>query len=134
MCWQEILKTWKLFKNTPNKYSINELGVRYKAHYLILLVPCKESSYRIEETAYESDSIITTHMHRHFKAAYNFSTPEDKATYTVFASFKTTDVNFSEEVKMSNVSDFVSSIGGNLGLFLNYQLLGATHYQTVMQR
>ena len=62
-------------------------------------------------------------MHRHFKAAYNFSTPEDKATYTVFASFKTTDVNFSEEVKMSNVSDFVSSIGGNLGLFLGFSVL-----------
>ena len=62
-------------------------------------------------------------MHRHFKAAYNFTTPEGKATYTVFASFKTTDVNFSEEVKMSNVSDFVSSIGGNLGLFLGFSVL-----------
>lgn len=62
-------------------------------------------------------------MHRHYKAAYNFTTPENKTTYTVYVSFKTTDVNFSEEVKMSNVSDFVSSIGGNLGLFLGFSVL-----------
>ena len=72
---------------------------------------------------YDTDSIITKHMHNYYKSLYNLVTPENTTTMTTMISFLTTDVTLSEEVKLNNFPDFLSSVGGNLGLFLGFSFL-----------
>ena len=92
-------------------------------HYLNILAPCDASSYKIEIHEYDLDSIITKYMHKYYQSLYNLVPPENTTTITTFISFMTTDVTLSEEVKLNNFPDFLSSVGGNLGLFLGFSFL-----------
>ena len=77
----------------------------------------------MEVVEYDTDSIITTHMVEYYKAYFKLVIPENITTYTTMVAFLTTDVTLSEEVKLSNFPDFLSSVGGNLGLFLGFSFL-----------
>ena len=77
----------------------------------------------MKKVDYNTDSIITKHMAEYYKTWYQLETPENITVYTAMVGFSTTDVNLSEEVKLSNFPDFVSSVGGNLGLFLGFSFL-----------
>ena len=77
----------------------------------------------MEVVEYDTESIITTDMVEYYKSLYKLVIPENITTYTAMVAFLTTDVNLSEEVKLSNFPDFLSSVGGNLGLFLGFSFL-----------
>ena len=53
-------------------------------------------------------------------------------TYSVVINYDTSDVVVSEEIHLTTLPDFISSVGGNLGLFIGFSclpvLLKATEY------
>ena len=53
-------------------------------------------------------------------------------TYSVVINYDKTDVVVSEEIHLTTLPDFISSVGGNLGLFIGFSclpvLLKATEY------
>ena len=42
---------------------------------------------------------------------------------TVMINFDTSDVKISEEIQLSTLPDFISAVGGNLGLFVGFSCL-----------
>ena len=83
------------------------------------------STYKIEETEYHKDSIITSYMGEAYKEIFKdiLVIPPNITTYSIMVSFSTTDTSVSEEVQMNRLSDFISSVGGNLGLFIGFSFL-----------
>ena len=86
---------------------------------------CDISTYNLEATEYDKDSIITSYMHNMYKSMFRdiLVTPPNTSTYSIMLMFSTTDVSISEEVKINHLSEFVSSVGGNLGLFIGFSFL-----------
>ena len=97
----------------------------YNFIFLILLAPCDISTYNLEATEYDKDSIITSDMHTMYTAMFKdvLVKPPNISTYTIMAMFSTTDLSLSEEVKVNSLNDFISSVGGNLGLFIGFSFL-----------
>ena len=58
-----------------------------------------------------------------YKDLYQMTTLPDTRTYAIVIGFPTTDVSLSEEIQLNNISDFISSVGGNLGLFIGFSFL-----------
>ena len=58
--------------------------------------------------------------------------PNNTETYSVVINYDTLDVVVSEEIHITTLPDFISSVGGNLGLFIGFSclpvLLKATDY------
>ena len=44
-------------------------------------------------------------------------------TYSVVINYETSDVVVSEEIHLTTLPDFISSVGGNLGLFIGFSCL-----------
>ena len=66
------------------------------------------STYKVEETEYHKDSIITSYMGAAYKEIFQdiLIIPPNITTYSVMVSFSTTDTSVSEEVKINRLSDF----------------------------
>ena len=84
--------------------------------------PCEISTYRIETAEYSTDSLISVHMNKAFKSTVGVKVPKTKS-YSAMISFPKTDVDINQEVTLNNISDFISSVGGNLGLFTGFSFL-----------
>ena len=76
-------------------------------------------------TAYDRSSIISVDASREFKKQVNVTVPDNMKTYSVMISFLKTEVDVSEEIKLNTFSGFISSVGGNLGLFTGFSFLTA---------
>ena len=62
---------------------------------------------------------------REYKKQVNVTVPDDMKTYSVMISFLKTEVDTSEEISLNTFPDFISSVGGNLGLFTGFSFLTA---------
>ena len=62
---------------------------------------------------------------REYKKQVNVTVPDDMNTYSVMISFLKTEVDTSEEISLNTFPDFISSVGGNLGLFTGFSFLTA---------
>ena len=73
-------------------------------------MPCETSSYKIETTGYDTDSVITIPMHKAWKrsALPDLAAPPNVTTYSLMITFPRTDIDFSEEVQLNQISDFIS--------------------------
>ena len=49
--------------------------------------------------------------------------PNNTETYSVVINYETSDVVVSEEIHLTTLPDFISSVGGNLGLFIGFSCL-----------
>ena len=49
--------------------------------------------------------------------------PNNTDTYSVVINFDKTDVDVSEQIQLTTLPDFISSVGGNLGLFIGFSCL-----------
>lgn len=58
-----------------------------------------------------------------YKTLINVTRPHNIETYSTMISFLKTDVDVSEEIQLHNVPNFISSVGGNLGLFIGFSFL-----------
>ena len=79
----------------------------------------------MQTTTYDKDSIITLRMNDAFRKILNVTVPPGVKTYSMMLSFLKTDVDLSEEITLNQFSDFISSVGGNLGLFIGFSFLSA---------
>ena len=62
---------------------------------------------------------------REYKRQVNVTVPDDMNTYSVMISFLKTEIDTSEEISLNTFPDFISSVGGNLGLFTGFSFLSA---------
>ena len=60
-------------------------------------------------------------MNNALRTLVNVTVPNNTKTYTMMISFPKTVL--SEEIKLNIVSDFISAVGGNLGLFTGFSFL-----------
>ena len=79
----------------------------------------------METTTYDKGSIITIRMNDAYRKILNVTVPEGVPTYSMMVSFLKTDIDLSEEIRLNQFSDFISSVGGNLGLFVGFSFLSA---------
>ena len=79
----------------------------------------------MQTTEYTDDSIISVDMHEAFLKLVNVRVPNDTKTHSTMISFLKTDVEVSEEISLNKFSDLISSVGGNLGLFVGFSFLSA---------
>ena len=54
---------------------------------------------------------------------YNLKIPEDTKTYSLAISFAGSFIDLSEETQLTSLPDFISAVGGNLGLFIGFSVL-----------
>ena len=79
--------------------------------------------YQLVTSDYEEKSLITVILNKAFRDMLGISFPNGTKTYSVMLSFPTTNVDLTEEIVLNNISDFISAVGGNLGLFTGVSLL-----------
>ena len=77
----------------------------------------------MKTSKYDTDSIITQYLSKAYKSLVNVTTPPNITTRSVMIMYYKTDIDFSEEIQLNNVFDFISSVGGNLGLFIGFSFL-----------
>ena len=58
-----------------------------------------------------------------YRKMVNITSPNNTDTYSVVIDFDTDEVDVSEQISLINLPDFVSSVGGNLGLFIGFSCL-----------
>ena len=67
-----------------------------------------------------------------YRRSTGIKRPNNTETYSVVINYDTSDVVVSEEIHLTTLPDFISSVGGNLGLFIGFSclpvLLKATDY------
>ena len=91
--------------------------------YLYLAEPCEVSSYKMQATEYASSSIVAGKVNERFKEMMNITLPNNTKTFSAMISFLKTDIDLTEEIGLYSFFDFVSSVGGNLGLFTGFSVL-----------
>ena len=79
----------------------------------------------MQTTGYDEDSVISPEMNKYFTNLINVTLPKDTKANTMLMSFVKTEVDRSEEISLNNIPDFISSVGGNLGLFTGFSFLSA---------
>ena len=90
----------------------------------LFLVPCEITSYKMQTTEYDEDSLITVHMQNLWKTMLQVSMLNNTKAKSVMVSFLKTEIELSEDIGLNQFSDFISSVGGNLGLFTGFSFLG----------
>ena len=93
--------------------------------HLYFSEPCEVSSYKMQATEYASSSIVAGKINDRFKQMMNISLPNNTKTFSTMISFLKTDIDLTEEINLYSFFDFVSSVGGNLGLFTGFSVLAA---------
>ena len=87
------------------------------------LVPCLTSTYTIERNIFGQSNTLLSNMTQVYRQGMKVTPPNDTNTYAVVLNFDTTDVVVAEEIKLITLPDFISSVGGNLGLFIGFACL-----------
>ena len=78
----------------------------------------------MEATEYDSSSIISAKINDRFRQMINITSPnQTKNTFSTAISFLKTEMDLTEEIRLYTVFDFISSVGGNLGLFTGFSVL-----------
>ena len=78
----------------------------------------------MEATEYDSSSIVAAKINDRFRQMINITSPnKTKNTFSAAISFLKTEIDLTEEIKLYTVFDFISSVGGNLGLFTGFSVL-----------
>ena len=49
--------------------------------------------------------------------------PPNTETYSLIMNFAGSYIDLSEEIQLTNLSNFISGVGGNLGLFIGFSVL-----------
>ena len=79
---------------------------------------CKKSSYTVGIQSFDKLSMINIEDSKEENAN---STKE--SARAIFMYYSTTDIKVSTTSKLISLSSFISSIGGNLGLFVGFSFL-----------
>ena len=91
-------------------------------------VPCQTSTYEVRLQTYDDLSLITFKEDEFSDYTEEGGTAkttllDNEKTITIY--YATTDINVSSTSKLIDLPTFISSVGGNLGLFVGFSVLGA---------
>ena len=67
--------------------------------------------------------MIARQLGRAYRQVFKLNIPEGIDTYSLALSFAGSYVDLSEETKLTSLPDFVSAVGGNLGLFIGFSVM-----------
>merc|ERR1719414_1227180 len=79
---------------------------------------CKKSEYNVGLQSFDRLSFINID-----DKAYDVSAAKKEPTRAIFMYYSSTDITVSTTSKLISLSSFISSIGGNLGLFVGFSFL-----------
>ena len=99
------------------------LGWSNHDNSMFLLEPCYKSSYRIQPTKFEKSTIISKYIGQTYRSMLRLEIPPNTETYSLIMNFAGSYVDLSEEIQLTNLSNFISGVGGNLGLFIGFSVL-----------
>ena len=85
--------------------------------------PCKTSSYSLKSIEFDPKSKMAHYLIDDYFATMNVNKTADTTTSHFILRFFSTEVEVSEKIEMMNVNSFISSVGGNLGLFIGFSFL-----------
>ena len=77
-------------------------------------MPCEFIKYSAETLAYDRSSSLSISPH----------TPIEEEYIGIFFMYATTEIKVITEELLINFSNFVSSVGGNLGMFIGFSCFG----------
>ena len=103
--------------NTPSLKRLKHL-----LHFY-LIVPCQFTTYNTETISYDRNSKITHNtIETSIQIANMNIEPKENGTVIIF-TYPTMDTVVTQNVKILDASSFISSVGGNLGLFIGFSFL-----------
>ena len=89
----------------------------------MFLEPCYTSTYKLHANEFEMTNTITQIMAETYRTMVQMTRPENSGTYSVAINFAKADETVSEEISLTDLPDFISAVGGNLGLFIGFSFL-----------
>ena len=90
---------------------------------IFLLEPCYKSGYRIQPTMFEKSTIISKYIAQTYRSMLRLEILPNTETYSLIMNFAGSYIDLSEEIQLTNLSNFISGVGGNLGLFIGFSVL-----------
>ena len=91
---------------------------------IIWSAPCKIANYGVGVQSYDDLSGIS--LKKEGNAHETNSDTQKTTSITIY--YATTDISVSSTSKLINLSTFISNVGGNLGLFVGFSVLGGLFY------
>ena len=95
----------------------------FNASNFSILAPCVTSFYNVRTDEFKKTSPLTKYVADTYREKLNIPLLNGTETHYVMIDFDTSDVVLSEEIQLSTLPDFISAIGGNLGLFIGFSCL-----------
>lgn len=83
-----------------------------------LLAPCETTTYEVDKTAFDATEISVGNLLMN----QSFEHPGFGLYYS------TTNIKVSIETKLIDLFTFISNVGGNLGLFLGFSIIGGMFF------
>ena len=84
---------------------------------------CKKSAYNVGLQSFDRLSFINIE-----ETTNDENTAKKDSSRAIFMYYSTTDIKVSTTSKLISLSSFISSIGGNLGLFCGFSFLSSFFY------
>ena len=72
---------------------------------------------------FEKSNALASSMADTYRQIIGTPRTNNTESYLVAINYETSDVVVSEEIQLYTLSDFISSVGGNLGLFIGFSCL-----------
>ena len=95
---------------------------KYFFFHLLYLVPCQRSAYEVGIQTYDKLSGVNIQQN----ITNSTDTEENEVNLQIF--YGTTDVKVSSTSFKIDLATFISSVGGNLGLFVGFSVLGGLFF------
>ena len=91
--------------------------------------PCRIANYELGIQTYDDLSTVSLkkELDTEEEGVTNSSSEVDTKT-TIMIYYATTDINVSSTSELIDLSTFISNVGGNLGLFVGFSVLGGVFY------
>ena len=67
--------------------------------------------------------MIAKQLGQAYRQVYKINISEGIDTYSLAFSFAESFVDLSEETQLTSLPDFISAVGGNLGLFIGFSVM-----------
>ena len=105
-----------------NIVSFSNFILFYIDTFYILEAFCKKSAYNVGLQSFDRLSFIS------IDEKSDASATKKGSTRAIFMYYSTTDIKVSTTSQLISLSSFISSIGGNLGLFCGFSFLSSFFY------
>ena len=89
------------------------------------LEPCQFTTYDVKPVKYDKYSQMGHNLMESWFTSYNITPRITEGSSTLYINYQTLHTKVSQKTKILNASSFVSSVGGNLGLFIGFSFLDA---------